>query len=482
MEWYFIVAAAVAAVVVLLILIVFLRAAAFKPRKEKVYPDTVVKCDEQKAISDLAAMIRCKTVSDTDETKEDFAEFEKFEALLPELFPQVYKTCELIRPSKKSLLFRWKGKDSSRCRVLMAHYDVVSVEESLWTKPAFEGLIEDGFLWGRGTLDTKGTLNGVMQAVEQKIKEGFVPENDVYLAFSGNEETNGYGAPAIVAYFKEKGIRPVLVCDEGGAVVENVFPGVKESCALVGIAEKGLCNMRFSVQGKGGHASAPPAHTAVGMLSRACAEVESKPFPVKLSKPAKEMFDILGRRSTFVYRMIFANLWLFGGLLNKICKKSGGELNALIRTTVAFTQMSGSKGMNVLPPYAEMVANLRLMCGDTVESAKQYLEKVINDENIKIDVVYGMNPSNISETSGEAWEKMCAAISGTWKGVIVSPYLMLACSDSRHYGEISDHVYRFSAMALSKEERASIHGNDEKIPVEKIVQTVEFYLRLISQF
>ena len=138
--------------------------------------------------------------------------------------------------------------------------------------------------------------------------------------------------------------------------------------------------------------------------------------------------------------------------------------------------------MNVLPPYAEMVANLRLMCGDTAESAKQYLEKVINDENIKIDVVYGMNPSNISETSGEAWEKMCAAISGTWKGVIVSPYLMLACSDSRHYGEISDHVYRFSAMALSKEERASIHGNDEKIPVEKIVQTVEFYLRLISQF
>ena len=482
MEWYFIVAAAVAAVVVLLILIVLLRTAAFKPRKEKVYPDTVVKCDEQKAISDLAAMIRCKTVSDTDETKEDFAEFEKFEALLPELFPQIYKTCELIRPSKKSLLFRWKGKDSSRCRVLMAHYDVVSVEESLWTKPAFEGVIEDGVLWGRGTLDTKGTLNGVMQAVEQKIKEGFVPENDVYLAFSGNEETNGYGAPAIVVYFKEKGIRPVLVCDEGGAVVENVFPGVKEPCALVGIAEKGLCNIRFSVQGKGGHASAPPAHTAVGMLSRACAEVESKPFPVKLSKPAKEMFDILGRRSTFVYRMIFANLWLFGGLLNKICKKSGGELNALMRTTAAFTQMSGSKGMNVLPPYAEMVANLRLMCGDTVESAKQYLEKVINDENIKIDVVYGMNPSNISETSGEAWEKMCTAISGTWKGVIVSPYLMLACSDSRHYGEISDHVYRFSAMALSKEERASIHGNDEKIPVEKIVQTVEFYLRLISQF
>ena len=479
MTWLYVVIAVVA--VLVLIGIPVVRALRFRPKKEKTYPDFPVQCDEQKAISDLAEMIRCKTVSDTDESKEDDAEFEKFEQLLPRLFPNVHRVCEFTKLGKRSLLFRWKGKDSSVCRVLMAHYDVVSVEQSLWQKPAFAGLVEDGVLWGRGTLDTKGTLNGVMQAAETLIGQGFVPQNDIYLAFSGNEETNGTGAPTIVKYFQEKGIRPALVCDEGGAVVDKVFPGVTAPCALIGIAEKGLCNVRFSVEGKGGHASAPPPHTAVGKLSKACSAVEDHPFPARLSKPAKELFDTLGRHSSFVYRLIFANQGLFRGALDGLCKKSGGELNALMRTTVAFTQMSGSKGMNVLPPYAEMVANLRIMCGESVQSCVDYLKKRVGD-GIKVEVVYGMDPSNVSETQGEAWEMMKKAVSQTWKEAIVAPYLMLACSDSRHYGEISDHVYRFSAMALSKEERASIHGNDEKIPLEKIVRTVHFYLRLISQF
>ena len=471
----------VAAVLVLLA-VPFVRAARFRPEKEEDYPDFPVSCDKEKAVADLAEMVRCRTVSDTDESREDEAEFEKFEKLLPRLFPNVYKACEFTKLGKRSLLFRWKGKDSSVSRVLMAHYDVVSVEQSLWQKPAFEGIIEDGVLWGRGTLDTKGTLNGVMQAAESLIGQGFVPRNDVYFAFSGNEETNGYGAPTIVKYFKEKGIRPALVCDEGGAVVENVFPGVAAPCALIGIAEKGICNVRFSVEGKGGHASAPPPHTAVGVLSRACAAVEDHPFPGKVAKPAAEMFDTLGRRSTFLYRLIFANLGIFRGVLDSICKKSGGELNALMRTTVAFTQMSGSKGMNVIPPRAEMVANLRIMSGETVEESVAYLKKVIGNDDVRIEVIYGTDPSNVSETQGEAWEMMKRAVSQTWRGALVSPYLMLACSDSRHYGEISDHVYRFSAMALSKEERASIHGNDERIPLEKAVQTVEFYLRLLAQF
>ncbi len=482
MAWWIFALIFIGAAAVILIGVVIVRTLAFRPKKEAAYPDFPVRCDEKKAVGDLAAMVRCKTVSDTDEEKENEEEFEKFEALLPVLFPLVDKACAFEKLGKRSLLFRWQGKDPSVSRVLMAHYDVVSVEQSLWKKPAFDAVLEDGVLWGRGTLDTKGTLNGILQAAEQLIAEGFQPKNDIYFAFSGNEETNGYGAPTIVRYFREKGIRPALVCDEGGAVVEKVFPGVSQPCALIGIPEKGLCTLRFAVEGKGGPASAPPPHTAVGKLSRACACAEDHPFPARFSKPAKEMFDILGRRSTFAYRMIFANLWLFGGLLNKICKKSGGELNALMRTTVAFTQMSGSKGMNVLPPYADMVANLRLMCGDTVESAKKYLTDVIGDEDVRIETVYGMDPSNISETQGEAWDMMKRAVSQTWLGALVSPYLMLACSDSRHYGEISDHVYRFSAMALSKEERASIHGNDERIPVEKIAQTVCFYLRLISQF
>ena len=182
-----------------------------------------------------------------------------------------------------------------------------------------------------------------------------------------------------------------------------------------------------------------------------------------------------------MYRLIFANLGLFRGALDGLCKKSGGELNALMRTTVAFTQMSGSKGMNVLPPYAEMVANLRIMCGESVQSCVDYLKKRVGD-GIKVEVVYGMDPSNVSETQGEAWEMMKKAVSQTWergdRGALSDAGVQRFPPLRRDL----DHVYRFSAMALSKEERASIHGNDEKIPLEKIVRTVHFYLRLISQF
>ena len=464
----------------LLLAILILRALCFKPRAQEARTVAPVDFDREKAVNDLAQMIRCKTVSDHDPQKEDAAEFEKFHALLPKLFPRVYAVCEQIDVGERAIFLRLRGESSEAPLILMSHYDVVSVVEENWARPAFEGLLEDGVLWGRGTLDTKGTLNGVLQAAETLLEKGYTPKRDVYFAFSGSEEVNGKGAPAIVDYLEKNGIEPGLVIDEGGAVVENVFPGVKAPCALIGIAEKGMLNLQFSVQTNGGHASSPPPHTPVGVLSTACVKVENDPFPFRLSKPALEMFDTLGRHSSFVYRLIFANLWFFRPVLNMICKKSGGELNALVRTTVAFTQMQGSKGMNVIPPEASMLANLRLMEGDTVDSAVERIRKTIDNDKITLTPIYGMNPSRISVTEGEGWENLKNAIADTWQGTIVSPYLMLACSDSRHYGRISDKVYRFSAMALSKAERASIHGNDERIPVETIEKTVEFYLRVLQ--
>ncbi len=470
----------IGAAVLVLLAVLIIRALCFKPRAAETREVSPVTFDREKAVNDLAEMIRCKTVSDHDPAKEDAAEFEKFHALMPKLFPATYAACEEINVGERAIFLRLKGESEKDPLVLMSHYDVVSVVEENWSRPAFEGLLENGILWGRGTLDTKGTLNGVMQAAETMLKNGFTPKHDVYFAFSGSEEVNGKGAPAIVNWLEENGIEPGCVIDEGGAVVENVFPGVKAPCALIGIAEKGMLNLQFSVQTNGGHASSPPPHTPVGVLSAACVKVENNPFPFRLSKPALEMFDTLGRHSSFVYRLIFANLWFFRPVLNMICKKSGGELNALVRTTVAFTQMKGSKGMNVIPPEASMLANLRLMEGDTVDSAVARIRKTIDNDKITLTPIYGMNPSRISVTEGEAWTNLKHAIADTRQGAIVSPYLMLACSDSRHYGRISDKVYRFSAMALSKKERASIHGNDECIPVETIEKTVEFYLRILK--
>jgi len=467
--------------IALFLCVVIIRTLAFKPPKEENREVEKVEIDKEAAISALAELVKCKTISRYTHEEEDDAEFEKLIALLPKLYPHVFEKCSFTQLADRGLLFHWQGKTEGEPSVMMAHYDVVPVNEDKWEKPPFEAIIEDGVMWGRGTLDTKVTFNGVLSAADKLISEGFVPENDVYFAFSGGEEVSGEGAHHIVNYFKEKGITLGVVVDEGGGVVENVFPGVKKPCALIGIAEKGLIDLSYEVETNGGHASAPKPHTPVGVLSMACCKVEAKPFKAHITKPVAEMFDTLGRHSNFVYRMIFANLWCFSPVLDMIAKKNGGEMNALMRTTVAFTQMEGSSAANVIPPSAKMVSNMRLNPADSVESAIKYIRKTVNDENVKLSPIQSNEPSRISSTDCAGWHKVCRAVADTWQGSIVSPYLMVQCSDSRHYGEISDRVYRFSAMALTSEERATIHGNNERITLDAITRAVEFYVRLMKQ-
>ena len=368
--------------VILYILLVFAavilaRTLMFTPPKEETKEFEEIELDGAESIRNLFALIRCRTVSHANPALEDEAEFEKLVGLLPSLYPNVWKTCPLQRFERRSLLFRWPGRTEGDPSVLMAHYNVVPVEEENWQKPAFGAVAEDGVMWGRGTLDTKVTFNGILSGAENLIRQGYQPEHDIYFAFSGCEEINGPGAANIVRFFQDKGVTLRLVLDEGGAVVEDVFPGVKGPCALIGIAEKGLLNLEYSVSGAGGHASAPAPHTPVGKLARACTKVESHPFKMHVTKPVLEMFDTLGRHSGFLYRMIFANLWAFGWVLNLLAKKTGGELNALLRTTVAFTQMSGSQAPNVIPPKASMVSNLRLNPADSVDSAVAYICKTV---------------------------------------------------------------------------------------------------------
>lgn len=466
---------------VLFFAVILLRTLFFRPAAAKAETPESVELDREGAVSALQALVGCRTVSRYDHAEEDDAEFEKLLALLPTLYPHVIGSLSLTRMDDRALLFRWKGKNEGDPAVLMAHYDVVPVDETGWEKPPFDGVIEDGVLWGRGTLDTKVTFNGVLFAAEQLLKAGFTPEHDIYFAFSGGEEVNGDGARHIVNYFKEHNLTPSLVVDEGGAVVEGVFPGVKQPCALIGIAEKGMMDVRYSVSSAGGHASAPKPHTPVGVLSRACTRVENHPFRFHITKSVAEMFDTLGRHSGFLYRMIFANLWCFAPVLDRLCKKSGGELNALMRTTVAFTRMKGSDASNVIPPTASMVSNIRLNPMDTMASGLEYLAGVIDDPSVKIEKIQGMDPSRISETDCDAYRKVARAVGDTWQGTIVSPYLMVQCSDSRHWGVLSDKVYRFSAMDLTAEERATIHGNNERIRTEVVGRAAEFFLRLMKQ-
>ena len=469
------------ALIVAFLAVLVIRACSFKPKAQP-EPDTEeIIFDTERAAAALCELVKCKTVSYRNSSLEDDAEFEKLIALLPSLYPNVHRVCEFTKLPDRGLLFRWKGKSDSAPAVMMAHYDVVPVNEELWDVPAFDAIVKDGCIWGRGTLDTKVTFSSILFAADHLISEGFVPENDIYFAFSGGEEVNGKGAVRIVDYFEEKGIEPAFVIDEGGAVVENVFPGVSAPCGLIGIAEKGMMNVKYTVKSQGGHASAPKPGAPIDRLASACRKMIEHPFKLKLTAPAAEMFDTLGRYSSFAYKLIFSNIKLFLPLLDMICKSGGGEMNALMRTTVAFTQAGGSSAENVIPPEAYLVSNMRLNPADDIDSALEYIKKTVADEKVEITLINGMNPSRISRTDCAEWDKVASAVASTWKGCIVSPYLMVQCSDSRHWGRLSDRVYRFSAMDLTSKERASIHGNNEKIRLDTLARANEFYIRLMKK-
>ncbi len=465
----------------LFLAVILIRAAMFNPKPQPQVSQEDVSFDKGSAIAALAELIKCKTVSYSDPALEDDKEFEKLIALLPGLYPRVFDLCSVRQLPDRGLLIRWPGKQDTAPTVLMAHYDVVPADEEKWDKPPFAAIIEDGVLWGRGSLDTKVTFNAVLSAANHLIGKGYRPENDIYFAFSGGEEVNGKGAVNIVDYFVRHNIQPALVVDEGGAVVENVFPGVKQPCGLIGIAEKGMLNAQYRVLSGGGHASAPPVKTPIGTLSKTCQRILKHPFKMHITKPAAEMFDTLGRRSTFAYKLIFANLWCFAPVLDLICRLSGGELNALVRTTVAFTQMEGSNARNVIPTEATMVSNMRLNPVDTVDSALAHLRKAAKDASVEITALEGSEPSPISETNCDVWDKVAAAVAETWRGCVVAPYLMVQCSDSRHYRDLSRHVYRFSAMDLTAEERRTIHGNNERVRLDCAARAVEFYIRLMKK-
>ena len=468
------------ALVVLFLAVLVIRAATFKPKAQPAVSQEAVGVELDTAVSNLQQLVQCRTISYNDHSLEDKAEFRKLKDLLPKLYPNVFSACEYTEFPEEAILLRWPGKAAGDPAVMMAHYDVVPVDEEKWEKPPFSGIVEDGVLWGRGTLDTKITMASSLYAANRLIGEGFVPEHDVYFAFSGGEEVNGLGAVRIVDFFEEKGITPSMVVDEGGGVVRDVFPGVKEDCAMIGIAEKGMINAKYTVHSGGGHASAPPPKTPVTTLAKACRSVIDHPFKMHITKPAALMFDTLSRHSSFLYKLIFSNLWCFKPVLDLICKASGGEMNALVRTTTAFTMMEGSNARNVIPTEASLVSNMRLNPADSVAGAVEYLRKTVNDETVDISVLESAEPSRISTTDCEGWQKVASAVASTWKGCVVTPYLMVQCSDSRHYGRISDKVYRFSAMDLTKEERGTIHGNNERIRVEVIGRAAEFYLRLLK--
>ena len=281
-------------VIAVFILVLVVRALAFRPRRRQPAPALEVTVDQDRAVNNFREMIKCRTISYDDISRQDMDEFEKFRALLDTRYPAVAAKCEKHFIAPAGVVYHWKGQSGGTPWVLMSHYDVVPVEESMWAEAPFGAVLKDGEIWGRGTIDTKATLLGVMEAAETLAAKGYTPHNDIYLAFGGDEEINGASAQAIVRWFAEQNISPAVL-DEGGAIVSGVFPGVTRDAAVVGTGEKGITNIAFTLEGKGGHASTPAQHTPVGVMAQAISAVENKPMQAEMVPPVRDMFDTLGR-------------------------------------------------------------------------------------------------------------------------------------------------------------------------------------------
>ncbi|WP_104052412.1 MULTISPECIES: M20/M25/M40 family metallo-hydrolase [unclassified Arthrobacter] len=430
----------------------------------------------------LSRLITYRTVSSRDPRQVRIDEFNGFIDALPELFPLIHEKLSRERVNGHGLLYRWPGSqgEGQGPVVLMAHYDVVPVEDpASWTHPPFSGEIADGRIWGRGSLDDKGSLTAILEAVEQLLAAGFIPARDVYLSFGNNEETAGDTAGAAAALLEDRGIRPWLVLDEGGAVAGQAFPFVDRPVAVVGVSEKGILDVELSTEDAGGHASTPHRGGATARLARAITRLDAKPLPAVLPEPTVEMIGRLASSARFPARLVFGNLRIFRRPLTRVLARMGGEPGALTRTTVVVTQLQGSSASNVIASRATANANIRVAAGETVAGTVQRLERIIADSSVSLRVIEGNEPAPVSATDNAQFALLEQAIAAVFPDAVTAPYIMLGGTDSRRFTGICDAVYRFAPFRMSRQDRANIHADNEALCIETFGEGILFYTRLL---
>lgn len=435
----------------------------------------------------LSALIRIPTVtpagSDTLTDAEADA-FARFRAALEEFYPRVFGAAEVDVVGRMGLLLRVAGASSEKPIVLMAHQDVVPTNEDWerdgWRYEPYEGAIADGTVFGRGALDDKGPLVVMLEAVESLLAQGWRPPQDLYLLMGTDEESYGSCAVEATALLESRGVVPFFVLDEGGAVTPDAIAGVNGDLAIVGVSEKGIATIRLEVTAEGGHASMPPQHSAAGILASALVKVERHPFPPSLHDVSVELFETVGPLMTGARGALLRRARRLRGLLARLLPTMGPELAAMVRTTAAITRLSGSPADNVLATRAHAIINCRIAPGSTIEETREYLEHVVDDPRVSVEVLTGSEPSPISPRGDDPrWKAIGEAIAASYPEATHVPYIMLAASDSRHVARIAPAVYRFAPLRMDRAQRVSVHGIDERVTVDSLGRGVVFYRALL---
>ena len=468
----------------LLALVLLLNTLRFVSRQIQVEPAPRMKLDELAIAERLARALRFKTVSYPEPSDFEAEEFLGLHAYLEETFPRVHSALTKEVIGGYSLLYSWPGRDQSlRPILLMSHLDVVPVEPAAkaeWTYPPFAGEIADGFIWGRGTVDIKSGAMAMLEAVEFLLADGFGPQGDIYLALGHDEEVGGaHGNARIASLLEERGVQLQYILDEGGVIVRDVIPGVKDPVAYVAVAEKGYFGLKLTRKGPGGHSSTPPPHTVVGVVAEAIHKLESNPLPARLGGATGQMLDHLGPEMPFFERLVLANRWLFAPLIKRKFATSDA-MNATMRTTTAVTMVGGGVKRNVLPTTAWAVVNFRVMPGETSDQVFEHVRGVINDERMDFEESgFKSDPSVISDTESESFQVLHRTIREVFPNVLVAPALAVVTTDSRHYERITQNTFRFIPIRFGPHDMERPHGIDERIGVENYAEVVRFFIHQI---
>ncbi|ROQ22488.1 M20 family peptidase [Gallaecimonas pentaromativorans] len=464
--------------------VVVVRTLLFTPKPQPHLAKAELAVDSQRIASHLSEAIAFATVSYDDPAQIDRAPFQGFLAWLATTYPKVHANLKVEAINHYGRLFTWPGSDPSLAPILLsAHYDVVPVQQSsagLWQQPPFSGLIKDGYIWGRGALDDKSAAVALMESLSDLVNAGFSPRRTLMVALNFDEEVGSeHGAKAIAAMLKARHIEPLWSLDEGSFVLDGVVSGVALPVASINVAEKGYLTIDVTAHGQGGHSSMPPHQTAVGILAQALVRLQNAPVPGGLDGLSAEMFDNLARYMPFDKRLLFANRWLFGALLNAELSKSA-TTNATLRTTTAPTMLSGSVKSNVLPVTAEAVINFRLHPRDNVDSVLRYVQKTIDDDRVSIAVRDGRNASSVSDSQGPGFLALAKASREVYGDVVVTPGLTVGATDSSYYDSAVQNAYRFNPMVLKKDELGMFHGINERITVANMAAATRFYSLLMK--
>ncbi|MEQ9195694.1 MAG: M20 family peptidase [Parvibaculum sp.] len=448
--------------------------------------------DAEGAAQHLAEAVRFRTIShqagaDEAEVARSAEAFEGFRNWMDATYPAFTAATKREIVGGATLFYTWEGTDTSLDPVLlMSHIDVVPIApgtEDKWEHPPFAGTIADGYVWGRGTIDNKGSLIAMVEAAERLAAQGFQPTRTILFAFGHDEEIGGgEGNKALAGMLQERGVNLAWVKDEGGVIGHGLLPGVNAPVAMIGVAEKGSISLGVVAYSKGGHSSmpSPAAQTAIGRLARALERIGGDPFESKVDGATRGMIESLAPAVPFTQRMVYANLWLFEPLVRGVMEESPTSA-AQLHTTIAPTIVEGGVKENVLPPEARAVVNFRIHPRDTADGIIEHVRAAVDDPDVEIEPLPGIREaSKVSNIEGDGYQLITRVIGESFPGVIAAPYLVVGGTDSRHYLPITDNVFRFIPIRMAPEDMARFHGTNERVSVENMGEAVAFYVRLFE--